>query len=128
MPDFETAGLIELQPLDEKVPFQFEVTICTAASTNDGFLPYGYSVASAEVTVTKYPSSQAATSAMVSSASSLSVSSNVITTFLTYPVSSSSGSSILGAGTYHMTFKLTLTGSTARIREANFNRVFARDK
>ena len=129
MPDFEGANIIELQPLDTKVPYQFLVTICTAASTNDGFLPFGYSAASAVVTVKKYPSSTSATSAMVLSASALSVTSNVMTTFLTYPVSSSSGTSILGPGTYHMTFKITPTGSVASMAyEANFNRVFARDK
>ena len=129
MPDFEGANIIELQPLDTKVPYQFLVTVCTTATANDGFLPYGYSAASAEVTVKKYPSSTSATSAMVSSASSLSVSSNVITAFLTYPVSSSSGTSILGPGTYHMTFKITPTGSVSSMAmEANFNRVYARDK
>jgi len=128
MPDFEGTGIVELQPLDQKVPVQFKVTVCTGASTNDGYLPYGYSVATASVTATKMPVNRSATSALIpSSASSLSVTSNIITVFMDYPVSSSSGVSTLGPGTYHLTFQLNLnTGSC--VREANFNRVFARDK
>ena len=62
MPDFEGTDIVELQPLDVKVPVEFEVTVCTAASTNDGFLPFGYTVvagsgsSTTEVTAVKYPS------------------------------------------------------------------------
>jgi len=55
MPDFEGTGIVELQPLDANVPVQFKVTVCTAASTNDGFIPYGYNVCTAEVTAKKMP-------------------------------------------------------------------------
>ena len=127
MPDFEGANIVELQPLDEKVPVQFKVTVCTAASTNDGFLPFGYTVqgtsASTAVTAKKYPSSTSATTDLIDG--SITVSSSIITVPLTWPASSSGN---LSAGTYHLTFKLRLSGATVRYREANFNRVFARDK
>jgi hypothetical protein len=125
MPDFEGANIVELQPLDVKVPVQFKVTVCTAVSTNDGFIPFGYTAATVTATAKKYPSSTIATSQLIDGV--LSLSSSVITIPLTWPVSSSAGTSILGPGTYHITFKIGLTGGTA-YREANFNRVFARDK
>jgi len=125
MPDFEGANIVELQPLDEKVPVQFKVTVCTAVSANDGFLPFGYTAVTATASAKKYPSSASATSALIDG--SLSLSTSIITLPLTWPTSSSAGTSILGAGTYHLTFKIGMTGGTA-FREANFNRVFVRDK
>ena len=71
MPDFEGANIVELQPLDTKVPVQFKVTVCTAVSANDGFIPFGYTVvagagsSATAVTAVKYPSSQSATSALI---------------------------------------------------------------
>ena len=129
MPDFEGANIVELQPEDTKVPVQFKVTVCTAASANDGFIPFGYTVVAGSgssvttVTAIKYPSSTSATSVIIDG--SIGLSASIITVPLTWPASSSGS---LSAGTYHLTFKLRLSGVTVRFREANFNRVFARDK
>ena len=133
MPDFEGADIIELQPLDEKLPYSFKVEYCTAASANDGVIPYGYTLSSASTAITavKYPSSTSATSALIDGSASISTSNSsyaIITIPLTWPVSSSSGVSILGPGTYHITFDCMLSGVTERHKELNFNRVFARDK
>lgn len=133
MPDFEGSDIIELQPLDEKLPYSFKIEYCTAASANDGVIPYGYtlSASSTAITAAKYPSSISATSALIDGSASISTSNSsyaVITIPLTYPVSSSSSVSILGPGTYHLTFQCKLSGVTDRYKELNFNRVFARDK
>lgn len=131
MPDFEGSEIIELQPLDAKLPYVFKIEYCTAASANDGVIPYGYTVTSVATTAVKYPSSTTATSALIDGSTSLSTSNSsyaLLTVPLTWPASSSGSTSILGAGTYHMAMKCKLSGVTTRYKEINFNRIFARDK
>ena len=131
MPDFEGNAIIELQPLDEKLPYSFKIEYCTAASANDGVIPYGYTVASITHTAVKYPSSTAAPSVLFSGSVSLSTSNSsyaIFTVPMTWPASSSGSVSMLGPGTYHMTLKCKLSGATTRYKELNFNRIFARDK
>ena len=130
MPDFEGSNIIELQPMDTKLPFDFKIEYCTAISSNDGVIPYGYVASTVAVTAVKYPSYTVATAELIVGSTALTSNSShaVLTVPLTYPVKSVAGVSTLGAGTYHMTMKIKLSGGTTRYKELNFNRVFARDK
>jgi hypothetical protein len=103
---------ITLEPQDSAVPFTFTFGVCSSATANDGFLPYGTNISS--ITITAYNSSGTdATTQLVSSSSE---DSNVVTVSLKYPATS-------GAGIYKLTFKLTLDNGT--IKEADFTRIRA---
>ena len=106
---------ITLQPNDTKVPHTFTFSVCSSATANDGFLPYGTNIAS--VVVTAYNSSgTAVTATMVSGTPS--VASNIVTTKLNYPGAS---------GAYKLTMVATLDNGDATEIEADFTRVIAKD-
>jgi len=111
MPDFKTSGPIKLRPYDE-ISHSFKVTVNTSATSKDGFLPYGRTVASATVVATT-EAGVAATTACIEGTPSLLT--NVITCVLKYPT-------LLGDGEYHLQFKLIL--DNAETKEANFHRLF----
>lgn len=106
---------IVLQPLSDKVPYSFRVTVCTSATTNDGYIPYNTSVTAAEVTAFDDEGNDV-TAEMVDSTNLVS---NIITVNLNYP-------SVSGEGNYSLRFELELSnGST---EEADFERICARNK
>ena len=51
--NFEGNKSIILQPGDSKKPFEFEVTICSSAISNDGWIPYGTTISGIAVTAYK---------------------------------------------------------------------------
>ena len=112
MPDFKTKGNIILQPLDENVGHQFEVTVSSSATANDGKIGFGRSVSS--VVITAHKDDDTAETTLLGSDS---LSSNVITLPLNYAGG--------GAGRYHLKFVCTLDNSS--VRELNFNRVVCQD-
>lgn len=116
MPDFQGTETIRVQPLDVTVPYRFTFTVCTAATSNDGALPFGTTIASAVVTAHKHGVTDTSDSQLVASSS---LNGLVVTVNLTYP-------STNGEGTYHLRFKITL--NTGAIIEFDFNRVRVKDR
>lgn len=111
MPSFKTSGRVTLQSYDN-IPYSFQLTICSSTTANDGFLPYGLTVASCEVIAYNEDLTDV-TSDLING--SPSVTDNIVTLTLMYPVSN-------GVGKYKLTFKLILSdGST---KEADFARVY----
>ena len=112
--DFLGIEWIKLRPGDVKVPYTYQVTVCSSATANDGQIPYGTNVSS--IVVAAY------TSANVSCTSDLiygtpTVSSNVVTVKFDYPSEN-------GVGNYEITIKCTLdNGETTK--ELTFLRIKA---
>ncbi len=111
--DFKSTKEITLQPNDSAVAYQFEVTISSSATANDGKIGFGRTVSSGVVTA---HAEDGTTSADL--IDSYSESDNIITVILSYPTA--------GADTYHLTFVCTL--DNASTKELDFNRVVAKDK
>lgn len=120
MPDFQGTKPIILQPNDVMVPYTWTWTICTASTGNDGAIPYGHTVSSVVTSITHESGTVCTTGILASSSHS----GAVTTTFLTYP--SSSG---FLTGKYHMKFTATISdGTTAFVKEFDFNRLVVKDK
>jgi len=120
VPDFEGTKPIFLQPYDVLVPYSFEYTVCTATTANDGSLPYGHTLSSI---ITYAHREDSVTTTGVIAASS--ATNQVHTVWLTYPTTVP-----VVTGKYHLTFKAIISdtgGSSAYIREFDFNRLIVRD-
>jgi len=114
MPSFETQGQVLLQPFTQ-VGFDYEITICSSSTANDGFIPYGTTVSSVNV-IAYDKDEEVVTGELIHGTPT--ISENVITTPLKYPETS-------GDGRYKLTFQLTLSDSSKV--EADFDRVVARN-
>jgi len=115
MPNFATTGKINIQPYDE-LGFQFEVTICSSVSANDGYIPYGTNVSTVNV-IAYDKDDTVVTNDLISGTPS--VATNIITVNLQYP-------STNGVGRYKLTFQMTLDDGSKI--EADFDRVYAVNK
>jgi len=113
MPNFKTKGNIILQPNDDGLVHQFEVTVSSSATANDGMIGFGRSVSS--VVITAHKDDGTSETDMLGSDSETD---NVISLPLSYPTTN-------GAGKYHIVFVCTL--DDASVKELDFNRVIARD-
>jgi len=112
MDNFKGHDLIRLQPGDNDVQYDFDITTCTTAIANDGFLPFGRSVSS--VAVSGYQEDNV-TLANDMISGSISESADVVSVPLKYPAA--------GEGRYKLRFTLTLDDSSTQ--EADFNRIQA---
>ena len=109
MPYFKGNKRIVIQPNDSNVPYKFNFSNCSSATSNDGFLIYGTNIMSATA-ITKDSHGNTVTD-IVNEAF---VSENDVIVVMSYPQTS-------GFGRYSLTFILTIDdGSTL---EANFNRI-----
>ena len=111
---FSTNGIIILQPGSATVPYSFTFAAATSATANDGSIPFGSTISSADVKA--YDSGgNDVTSEMVVSETNTTLS---VTPVLKYPATS-------GSGNYSLEILLTL--STGAVLEVDFTRVFAKD-
>lgn len=113
MPNFKTNDKIIIQPYDYDINYEFEVTVCSSLTANDGYLAYGRSVTS--VAVSGFAEDKV-TPANDLIASAPTVLANVITVPLKYPAQ---------AGRYNLRFIMTLDNGS--IKEADFNRIECED-
>ena len=104
---------IIVQPNTNGATYTFTFSVCSSATANDGFLPYGETISSVAVTA-HTESGTDATSSLITGIPT--VSSNVVTVRLKYPSA---------VGTYHLQFVLTL--ASGGIEEADFNRVISQN-
>ena len=120
MPDFEGFKSIILQPGDHEVPKQWEFTVCSASTANDGALPFGHSISSVVTTIHR----EDGTDVTVNILSTSSCTGNILTTWLQY--TTSTGTGVLGK--HHMTFRATITdGTTTYTNEFDFNRLILKN-
>jgi hypothetical protein len=108
----EPGKTILLQPNSEDVPYKFAFPACSGGTSNDGAIPYGADITSADVLGSAMDGGEC--TGMVGTAS---VEGDVVVVPLTYPDE--------GAGSYKLTFVLTL--STGAVLEFDFNRITAKD-
>ena len=111
---FDTSGIIILQPGSATVPYSFTFAAATSATANDGSIPFGTTISSADVKAFDSLGNDV-TAEMVASESNTTLS---VTPVLKYPATT-------GAGNYSIEFLLTL--SSAAVLEFDFTRVYARD-
>jgi len=116
MPDFLGDDIIIVQPLTLNYAYEFEITACSAVGANDGFLAFGRIISSVVVDAFKHDKDNTADSQLVASKS---LNGFIVTLKLAYPT-------INGVGRYKLRFKLTL--DDASVEEADFGRVFVRDR
>jgi len=112
--NFKNNDQIILQPNDDGVIYEFEVTTATTSGSNDGYLAYGRSISSVELKTYN----EAGTLIADLLDGSASIVSNTIYQPLQYPATS-------GEGRYKITFIMTL--DDASVKEADFFRVYAQD-
>jgi hypothetical protein len=118
MPDFLGSEKIIVQPGTSKMAYEFEVTVCSAAGANDGFLAFGRTIASVVVTAHKHGTTLVdATSELIEGTPT--VVNEVMTVKLNYPTT-------LGSGRYKLEFIMTLDDTS--VEEADFGRVLVKDR
>jgi hypothetical protein len=118
MPDFQGNDDINVQPGTSKYAYEFEITVCSAAGANDGFLAFGRTIASVVTTAHKHgPVLVDATADLIEGTPT--ESDQVITVKLNYPT-------INGAGRYKLEFVMTLDDGS--VEEADFGRVIVKDR
>jgi hypothetical protein len=116
MPNFRGNKYIIVQPYTYKYPYEFEFTVCSAAGSNDGFLPFGRTISSIDITAIKYDEDGTEDSQLVEDDD---LNEFVLTVYLTYP-------SANGVGRYKLRFVLTLDDGSKE--EADFGRILAVDR
>ena len=117
MPDFQGNDDITVQPGTSKAAYEFEITVCSAAGANDGFLAFGRTIASVVVTAHKHGRTILVDAEMIEGVPT--EVDQVITVKLNYPTTN-------GAGRYKLEFVMTLDdGST---EEADFGRIIVKDR
>ncbi len=123
MPDFEGTKTVILQPNDNGVPYQYEFTVCSASTANDGTLPFGHTISSIAVSAHKIDGTDV-TAALIKASSYSSGSGDFVeTVWLKY--STSTG---IVTGKHHLMFLATIIGGTTTyVEEFNFNRVLLKD-
>lgn len=110
MPSFQGSKKITIQPLDH-ISYSFKLTTCSSAVANDGFLPYGRSISSVDVTAYN-DAGVDKTSDLIDGTATLVV--DIVSVPLKWPTT---------AGKYKLTFEITL--DDGQIKEADFDRIFA---
>lgn len=117
MPDFQGNDDINVQPGTSKYAYEFEITVCSAAGANDGFLAFGRTIASVVVKAYKHGSTLLEDSDLIEGVPT--EVDQVITVKLNYPTTN-------GPGRYKLEFVMTLDdGST---EEADFGRIICKDR
>jgi len=116
MPSFDGYKPIILQPLDSSTPYQFGFSACSATTANDGSIPYNLTISNSSVSCHGQDKLDYTTGIIGNSSHT----GWVTTLLLCYPTSAGALT-----GTYHITFKLTL--SDASIKEFDFNRLIVRN-
>jgi hypothetical protein len=124
MPQYEGTSVITLQPYDTNIPYQFEFTVCSASTANDGAIPAGHTINS---TATYVKAHRIDGTAMTTSSTGIIAASShtgfITTIWLTYPTSTG----VVG-GRYHLTLFPTISdGTTTYAKEFNFNRLVLKD-
>jgi hypothetical protein len=112
MASFEGSKKILLYEGDTNVSFDFQFTVCSSSTANDGFIAFGLDATS--VNIYGYAEDDSAATGLVGP---YSLSNNIVTVALSYPTE--------GAGSYKLYFKLGL--SDGSIVWARFDRVFCED-
>jgi len=104
--DIRGTERIKLRPGAIAAPYTITVTVCTSATANDGWIPYGTNVDSVVITSYKKVSGAANTlvTDLINSTHTYSITSNVITIYLDYPGTS-------GPGSYELKILPTLDNS-----------------
>ena len=118
MPDFLGNDDIIVQPGTSKVAYEFQVTVCSAAGANDGFLAFGRTIDSVVVTAHKHGTSLVNATAELIEAAPTELN-QIITVKLNYPP-------ILGHGRYKLEFVMSLDDGS--VEEADFGRVIVKDR
>lgn len=116
---FDGINTITLQPGDTSVPYLFRFKACSAATANDGSLPYGSTVkAIAKVRTVHLQNGTSSTGLITSKA----LSSNKVTLKMQY-------STALPKGQHKLSIRLNiaLSGSTFR-KEYDFTRLYLKDR
>jgi len=119
---FKGTDRIILQPGDTSVPYNFQVTVATSSSLNNGHLPYNSTVHTFTASVHSQHGTTTNTSGIVVGSS---VDGNTLVVKLGYSTSVSNG-------LYHLTMKVTasIKGSTGSVfkKEIDYNRLWLTDK
>jgi hypothetical protein len=111
---FDTNGIIILQPGTATVPYSFTFAAATSATANDGSIPFGSTIAGADVKAFDAVGNDV-TAEIVDSETNTTLS---VTPVLKYPGTS-------GAGNYSLEILLTL--NTGAVLETDFTRIYAGD-
>ncbi len=117
---FSGAKKIDLQPGEVDVPLRMRVTIASASTANDGFLPFGSTLVSHSVTAHHGASNSSSTSIIADTTDA----GNTIIVYLQHTTA-------YIAGIYHVTAvgTFSITGSTRQlVRQIDFNRVYMKDR
>ncbi len=119
--NFSGSKNINLQPNDSYIPLVMRITIASASTVNDGFIPFGSTLSSFTVTAHNGETNTSSTNIIVDKT----VSGNNITVYLGHTTE-------LQAGIYHVTATgvFSINGDAVRqiTRQMDFNRVIMKDR
>jgi len=116
MPDFQGNDSIIVQPGTLDYPYEFEFTFCSAAGANDGFFPFGRTMADVEVDAFKHDADNTEDTDLVAD---YTLNGSIVKVYLSYPTTN-------GAGRYKLRFTVTLDDDSEE--EVDFGRVIVKDR
>ena len=121
MDDFQGRNYITVQPGDTNVPLQLKFSPASASTKNDGSIPYGSTIHA--ITWIKAHHVDSTTPFSTTLIVSASLTSNIVTAYLTYTTG-------LATGQYNLVTKLeiNLAGTTSMKRQYDCRRIFLKNR
>ena len=123
--NFQGSNLIEIQPGDTNVPYQFGFSVASSSGRADGSFPFGSTLSSITCDAHRVDGVAVSTGNMVQATSDFNYDGNNVVIPLTY--STELMSTELGAGRYHLEIMATVViqGNTSDlfIKQFDFDRV-----
>ena len=122
--DFKGSHYIQLQPGDSNLPYAFKFVACSAATANDGAMPYGATMHKKQYIKSHEANSTAESTKPIASAA---LSSNTLTAYFSWTTDG------IGRGMRHLVLRMTavLGGVVVDVffvRNYGFDRFVMRDK
>ena len=112
--NFQGTKTINLQPSDSAVPYTFTYSVCSSATANDGSLPFGTLISTADVKAFDENGADVTTEIVHNDSNTT----TVVSVALKYPATSKEG---------RYSLEIVLTLDNGAVMETDFVRVFAKD-
>ena len=122
--DFKGSHYIQLQPGDSNVPYEFKFVACSAATANDGAMPYGATMNKKQFVRSHEANSTVESTKPIASAA---LTSNTLTAYFSWTTDG------IAPGMRHLRLRMTAVAggvntNVSHTRNYDFDRLVMRDK
>ena len=108
-------GFVVIKQGDDAVPISLQLSVCSSATANDGYLPYGTNISSVAVTSYKMDDDRTVTTDLIE-AGYTTVANNIVYCRLQYPATN-------GTGYYGLKILMTLDDAAPTILRADHEKI-----